>query len=104
MTFAGASEDNLTVARLVVGARAHERVRMRKKGEDAPKWLTRNLHPGHLMREEAGKPEKDARVVAIAHAERLAANAGLREDKVAAYVANIRALYAYHDELYGLTR
>jgi len=104
MTFTGFPNDKFPLTRLIIGAGPNEQVKQREKGQEEPARLfTHNLHPFHLGREPAAKPQKDARSLAIFHALRCAERAGISASEVQDYISNIHNLYAYHDALYELT-
>jgi hypothetical protein len=96
ITFPGAPHDNMPVARITMAAPPHVEV---YATSDDP----RDLRPDALGTRGAGRPTKDARDTALGHAKRYAEEY-LKEDAsaVAAYMANLAALFIYHDDLFGI--
>jgi hypothetical protein len=95
ITFRGASEDNMPVSRIITGAGPRQAVL-------APPELPHNLHPDGLTIQGAGKPTKEARATAMRHADRCAKDYGCTDAEVASYRANLRELFSFHDELFGI--
>jgi hypothetical protein len=91
MTFSDAQEDNMPVSRLVTDAQPRQAVRV---GENR-----RDLRWESLTKQGAGKPTTAARETAVAHAERAARLNSPEGFDVAAYVANLWALFLLHDEV-----
>lgn len=88
--FDGGNEE-MIVGRLVLDALAHERVRSSGSGHD--------LRAPTLHKEGAGQPRKDSRDVSTKRAAEAAKKHGLTDAQTAAYLANLRALFALHDEV-----
>jgi hypothetical protein len=87
------AKDTISVNRIIAGAGPHQAVR-------TPKQLPTDLTPDNLAIKNAGKPTKDARLVAMRYAEERARDhAGAA---VEAYLNNLRALFACHDDLLGV--
>jgi hypothetical protein len=95
ITYSGAPHDDTPIARIIMGAKPREAV------ISAPN--PRNLDPAELGMRGAGKPTKDARAIAMSHAERCAREQALPEAEVSAYLENLVALFAFHDELLGIS-
>jgi len=97
LTFAEAPGDNTPVWRLVADAMPHEKV----AGEhlDASR-LSKDWRLSNLNKTSGGTAKKAARCTALGHAETAARAHAPSGFNVAAYVANIEALFAEHDKLY----
>ncbi|WP_265516005.1 hypothetical protein [Nitratireductor luteus] len=99
MIFSGAFQANLPVARLFTDAGAGQIV----KYEGRPYDLTSE----NLMLIPGPRAKREARAVAMEHAERLAWErperlpAGVTVEE---YLANLHQLFAYHDELAGILK
>lgn len=96
LTFRHAPKDNMPVSRIIAGAGPHQAVATNNE-------FPRNLHPDGLTTVGAGKPAKNARAVAMGHAERRARDQLCAEAEVRAYLDNLGALFAFHDELFAIT-
>ncbi len=94
LTYAGATKDNTPVSRIIMAASPREAI--------LASHDPRDLHPDALGRRGAGKPSKESREVALRHAERCARKHADDEATVMAYLANLDALFAYHDRLFGI--
>lgn len=94
LTYAGAAKDNTPVSRIIKAASPREAI--------LASHDPRDLHPDALGRRGAGKPRKESREVALRHAESGARKHAGDEATVKAYVANLDALFAYHDDLFGI--
>ncbi len=99
LTFTEAPDDNTPVWRLVADAMPHEKV----AGEhlDASR-LSKDWRLSNLHKTRGGTAKKAARCTALGHAETAARTHAPIGFNVAAYVANIQALFAEHDKLYLL--
>ncbi len=97
LTFKGAAKNNQPAHRIVAGVGLHQQALYPKA---TPGGLI-DLHPDNLAIDGGGKPEKNARKVAMSHAERCARAYASEADAVA-YLANLNALLAFHDEVFGL--
>lgn len=87
--------DNITVSRIVMDAGPHQLVRL---GEDR-----RDQRPHELSKGAGRTPaSKTARNVLLGYAEEAALRYGLDLGTVAAYLNNLKALLAYHDDKLGL--
>lgn len=92
IVYAGAPEDNTPITRLIVGAPPRKAVFL----SDVPN----DLRPEVLKLKGQGKPTKDARERALFHCRKLAQASGA---EVEPYIANLGALFGFHDALFGLT-
>ena len=91
-------KDNIPVPRIVMDAKPRQAVMEAKDLRSL-----RGLHPEGLRKVGAGKPNRDARALAISHAGRMARSADRDEREVEAYLANLQALFVIHDKTLGIT-
>lgn len=91
LTFRDAAHDNFPLDRLWVDAGPNEAAKLSQRKHPL---LTQDHRRDNLETYGAGKPEKEARLVAIAHAVRLAGSA----PEVNAYRANLERLFAAVDQ------
>jgi hypothetical protein len=89
------AKDTISVSRIIGGLGAHQVAR-------TPKDIPNDLTPANWAVEGAGKPSKDARAIAMRYAEERANHHACTAHEVEAYLANLRALFAYHDEVLHL--
>lgn len=94
MRFAGASEDLMSIRRILWGAKANEATK--------PFWRPNDYSAENTYAEDDSHPDKDARSVALGNVERLARErqaAGITPMSfdVDAYLDNIKLLFAWID-------
>jgi hypothetical protein len=93
VTYRGAEYDDTTMGRLIVDA---------PPGKIVARLDVKDHHPDLLV-VRGGSAKKATRAIAMKHAERLAREVGASEVEIAAYLSNLRALLALHDELLGIS-
>lgn len=91
LTFTTAPEDNMPVWRIVMDAQPREAV---KSADDL-----RDLRAAGLKLIGSGKAIKEARAVALRHAEIAARASGIPDSELSLYLDNIKALFKRHDEV-----
>jgi hypothetical protein len=97
-----------TLRRLVCGAGSGTAV-MRQgalRSQAASPAEVRGMLEDHRLEnfyaESAGRPSKAARAVAISEACKAAKRSGVKETTIDAYAENLRNLFEFHDQTYGL--